>query len=226
MAFGKEMRSRIISLVILSIAAHATQVAASEYTASLAEKVRICDLVAIIRITSVEKGHFRVPLSGQPEDQDFNVKLTASITERIKGFSSDKIEIHARSSHATAGFNESKIAPGRSYIAYLQATVNGTYRLGWSSIQFLEVISDDGKSVNDIGQTHDQVRLAPKLRKLRALAAGGLPLALITDPVVLFIAFSIILLIGVFIIRKKQMNPCIQAYWKSNAEQIAVADRH
>ncbi len=204
------MTRRIICLVGLSVAAFATQVTASELTASLAEKVRICDLVAIIKITSVEKGHFQVPGGGQPEGQYFNVKLTASITDRIKGTSPGNIEIHAHSVRATAGFSEYGIQPGRSYIAYLQATANGTYRLGWSSNQFLEVISEDGRSVNDTGQTRNQVRLAPKLRKLRALTAGGLPLALITDPVALFIAFPLILLIGVFVIRKKRLNPPLQ----------------
>lgn len=200
------MRGGIINSVILAIGVLATQVTASEFRVSLAEKVRISDFVAIIKILSVEKGRFPVPAGELLEYPEFNVKLTASITERIKGVSPDRIEIYAYSIPATAGFWEYGIDPGESYIAYLKATENTGFRLGKSSNQFLEVISEDGLSVNDIGQTLDQVPLVPKMRKLRALAAGGLPLALITNPIIIIITLTLVLLIGGAIICKKRFK--------------------
>jgi hypothetical protein len=196
----------MMNRVILLFVAIATQVAASEFTASLAEKVRICDLVAVIEITQVERGHFQAPNSTQPENTYCNVKLTASVSKRIKGFSTNKIEIFACSIQATAGFWEYGIEPGKSYIAYLKLIDDGRYRLGRSSNQFLEEISGDSKLVSDIGQTTDQVRLNPKLWKLRALAAGGRPLALIGDPITLGIVFLLIVFMSVHVIRKKRAN--------------------
>lgn len=222
--FGNEMTNKAAILVILQIVVLPWRVIASEMTASLAAKVENSDIVSVIKITAVERGRIHVPEDWHSVAQDF--KMTASVVDRIKGISPDTIEIHAYStsystesedgqgvtSHfSTAGFSAYGIEPGRSYIAYLRETGEATYRLAWNSNQLLEGISDDGKSVNDIGQTLDQVPFELKLRTLRALATGGRPLALIADPVSLVIALSLVLLIGIFAICKKRSQSLTQA---------------
>ena len=217
------MTSKAAILAILLIVVFPSRVPASEMTATLASKVEASDIVAVIKITAVERGRIHVPDGRHSAAQDF--KMTASVVDRIKGIAPHTIAIHDYStsyttesedgqgfgSHfSTAGFSAYGIEPGRSYIAYLRETGEATYRLAWNSNQLLEGISDDGRTVNDIGQTLDQVPFGPKLWKLRALARGGRPLALITDPVSL-ITLSLVLLIGFIVIRRKQSQSRKQA---------------
>ena len=207
----QQMTRRIAILAVLPIAALATHGAASELTNSLADKVKESDLVAVIKISGVERGLIHGSDNRHDEAQDFT--MTASVIERIKGASSDTIKIHANATFyekdngiysSTAGFSGYGIKPGQSYIAYLRKVGETTYRLSWDSDQLLESISDDGSSVNDIGQTLDQVPLEPKLRTLRSLASGWRFFALITAPISLGIALFLSLLLGILLIRKKR----------------------
>ncbi len=206
-------------LVALQVLAFVTQVTASEMTASLASKVEESDLVAIIKITAVERGQIHVPEDWYSTAQDF--KMNAAVVDRIKGVSPDTIIVSAYSTSytrqdedgqgtgtifSTAGFSAYSIEPGKSYIAYLREDGEGRYRLGWNSNQFLEVISADGVMVNDIGQTRDQVRLAPKLRKLRALASVVPVLTFVTHPIFLGATLATGVLVCIWIIRKKRLK--------------------
>ncbi len=169
-------------LVALQVISLVGQVGASESTASLIEKVRISDVVAIVKITDVEKGRFHVPEGGY--EAMLEIKMQVELVDRIKGNPPDAIVVTAYSSSyvfldeigkmirvmSTAGFSDYKLEPHKSYIAYLKEDRDGEYRLGRDSNQFLEEIGADGMMVRDIGQTTEQVPLRPKLWKLRALA--------------------------------------------------------
>lgn len=216
---AENMNRKLAILIACQLLAPVAQLGGSEMTASLAGKVEVSDLVAIVRIAEVERGKVHQPEDWDSDAQDFTMR--AKVLDRIKGRSPDNITIFAYSTSyaikdqlgfgsgsvfSTAGFSAYGIEPGKSYIAYLREDGKGRYKLGRNSNQYLEVISLDGEMVNDIGQVMDQVPLEPKLRTLRALAAEGRLLALIAHPLALLIALSLSLLVGVAFIRKKRFG--------------------
>ena len=214
-------------LVGIQVLALVGQVAASERTASLAAKVQGSDVVAIIKITAVESGKIHIPEGWDAAVQDF--KMNAEVVDRIKGDSPDTIVVSAYSTSyrmpsedgisrgmifSTAGFSAYGIEPGKSYIAYLREDAVGQYRLVWNSNQLLEKISADGLTVNDIGQTMDQVSLTPKMWKLRALA-------FVMSPATLSIAVATLALVVIWIIRKRRNEKLQrQATAQKEAEQV------
>jgi hypothetical protein len=107
------------------------RVTASERTASLASKVAESELVAVIRITGVERGEVHVPKDWHSEVQDFTMR--AEVLDRIKGSSSGTVTISAYSTSytiededgfgsrtvgSTAGFSAYSIEPGKSYMIF------------------------------------------------------------------------------------------------------------
>ncbi len=208
-------KTHIATLLTGFLAIH---VDASEMTASLASKVAESDLVAIIRITAVKEGEITIPPDWPSAAQA--ISIDAAVVDRIKGKSPENIVISAYSTSytmkdefgnpkgtrmCTAGFSAYGIHPGLSYIAYLRKKEEGQYTLTWNSNQYLEVISDDGSTVNDVGQTRDQVPLRPKLWLLKALAAVGAP------PVILTALLATLVFASIWITRKKRLKAVVTA---------------
>lgn len=221
------MITKTTILVGMQILALVAIVRASEMTVSLSSKVTESDLVAIIKIQAVAKGEIYVPDDWHAAAQD--CKMDAIVLEQIKGDSPDTIVITAYSTSyaitngdgssrgmrfSTAGFSAYGIEPGKSYLAYLRKNSEGQYELSWNSKQYLEEISANGLTVNDIGQTSNQVSLRPKIWKLRALAFG-------THPATLLSALIALPLLSIWIIRKRRKKHHKQSTEKQT-EQVAA----
>lgn len=205
------MKYNPIILIFCQLLALTMDMKGSEMTFSLTSKVNDSDLVAIIKITQVERGKIHEPEDWYSTVQDFT--MHAEVLERIKGSSPDNVTITAYSTSystgngsrfSTAGFSAYSIEPGKSYIAYLREDRDGRYKLSWNSNQFLEVISPDGKMVNDVGQVLDQVPMDQKLRKLRVLAIGGQSLAIIMHPISLVVVLGGAFAVMIVLKRRKR----------------------
>ena len=149
----------------------------SEMLMTLEQKVLTSDLVVIGTVTNVHLGEIRKRPELMQKTQD--TKIRFQIDECIAGNKTGEISIEAHSvsfsfkgswQSCTAGFTNGRVKKNERFIAYLKESKEG-YVLAGESIQYLEWIDEDSKTVTDIGQTSRMVSIDQKKKQLLELAA-------------------------------------------------------
>lgn len=161
-----------------SLTLFATNCFGSEITMPLEGKVWASDLVVIGTVTDVRLGDIRMRPELKQRTQD--TKIRFQIDEIITGKESGEISIEAHSvsfkerdglpsTTSTAGFSNYRVKKNERFVAYLKKSNEG-YVLAGESVQFLEWIDTESKSVRDVGQTSNMIPLELKINQLRAAA--------------------------------------------------------